>query len=140
MKRILMMTAFAGIVLFGCTLNGAGTDPSNMNISIRENDGGSAASPRAVVEQFSIGSPRQDVFYTLGIPDRIFYGTIIYTPGVDYDADAYHIYDDVGLSFCILGDTVAEITLLSDDWIASNGLVVGMSRDEMIAILGEDFG
>lgn len=132
------------ILAVGCgQMAGIGSG-TNYNLSVSENESralsaSSANGPatRAVIEEFSIGVAREDVFDTLGTPDWIFYGDQRFDTSV-LDADAYHVYSDVGLSFRIFGDSVREITLLSDAWVASNGLVVGMSRDHMLEILGPE--
>jgi hypothetical protein len=134
-KKGILAAGSVVLVVAGC---GNSTDPKandNYNLKIRGNKCGKANDicNRSVVEYFSIGSSRQDVFDTLGNPDAIFYGTTTCQPGVDNDKDAYFVYTSVGLSFRIFGSTVREITLLSSDWIASNGLIVGMSRSDMSA-------
>ena len=146
MKKLLIATVALGLALLGCEIpdnydQSDGLAPSNMNLRVYGSSDASAsarAADRGVTTEFYVGLQRQDVFDTLGDPDYIFYGNdLTYTPGVDYDADAYHVYHAVGLSFRIFGDTVREITLLNDDWIASNGLIVGMTMNEMLEILGD---
>ncbi len=88
--------------------------------------------------EFMIGTTRQYVFDTLGEPDTIFYGTTYWSTDTT-DADAYHFYGTVGLSFRIFGNEVKDITLVNDDWILSNGLVVGLSLSQALAILGDEY-
>lgn len=151
LKSSLIILMFVLVLaLVGCgPPTGYSPNPNpNLNLTVRENietvpslATSAAADSRAITAEFYVGLPRQDVFDTLGDPDSIFYGNgpPYFTPGVDYDADAYHVYRVFGLSFRIFGDSVREITLLNDDWIASNGLVVGMSRLEMLEVLGDGY-
>ena len=83
----------------------------------------------------TVGMSRSDVFVNLGKPDAIFMGSTTW-PVSTTDADAYHVYSTVGLSFRIIGDTVQEITLLNTQWTCSLGLSVGMHIDEAISLLG----
>ena len=94
-------------------------DSSNLNLEVYKTgsragliDKSVIAGTRSIVSSFAIGSSRQSVFDTLGDPDAIFYGNTSYTPGEDYEADAYYVYNDIGLSFRIFGDSVKKITLL----------------------------
>ncbi len=91
------------------------------------------------VIEFHVGTERLFVFDNLGNPDFIFYGNDQTWPVTTRDADAYHVYSDIGLSFRIFGDEVKEITLLNDDWIGSNGLMVGLTITEALSILGNDY-
>lgn len=141
-KSYLLILVSVVVAIAGCG-TGGGFDPSsNYNLEVRENLPPSVMASihdsRALADEFHIGTPREDVFETLGEPNAIFYGDVTY-PIDTLDADAYHLYSSVGLSFRIFGPEVAEITLLNDDWIASNGLVVGMTREQMLAILGDDY-
>lgn len=83
-----------------------------------------------------VGESRDTILSELGTPDAIFYGSESF-PVTATDADAYHVYRKIGLSFRIFGDTVREITLLNEDWMAPNGLMVGMSLEEMLGMLGD---
>jgi outer membrane protein assembly factor BamE (lipoprotein component of BamABCDE complex) len=142
MKAMIALVAVTALLVIGCG-QPTGYSATNYNLAVYENNTTASVAPladglssRAVVTEFSVGSARTDVFDTLGDPDWIFYGNDqSWDPSVR-DADAYHVYSDIGLSFRIFGDTVREITLLSDAWIASNGLIVGMSREQMFEILG----
>ncbi len=102
-------------------------DPSNQN----------GATPAYLV--FDIGSTRQELFDTLGNPDLVFYGSTQYVPGVDINADAYHVYRNIGLSFWIVGNYIKEITLLNSNWKISDGLAVGMTKTQMVDILGTEY-
>jgi len=122
-------------------------EESNFNLMVYEATNAASSVPAKRVQAtdrndssyFTIWSAREDVFRLLGDPDVIFYGDTTYTPGSDYTADAYHVYMEVGLSFLIIADKVTEITLLNDNWMASNGLIVGMTVSQMTDILGNDY-
>ncbi len=85
-----------------------------------------------------IGMSRQQVFDALGDADSVFYGSTTCTPGIDNGADALFVYDDVHLSFRMSGPSVLEITILSGGTEGGfdNGLRVGLTRAEALAILG----
>jgi hypothetical protein len=92
-------------------------------------------------QPYYVGMSRQQVFEALGDADTIFYGTTRYTPGLDNDVDAYFVYIDVQLSFRIIGSSVEEISILGagTDWVFDNGLRVGLTRAEALAILGTGY-
>ena len=132
-------------LIFSCD-NGIGSANENYNLEVYETgsrsllDENNRSISRSVVDYFKIGSLRMDVLDTLNNPDTIFYGPTNYTPVADHlNEDAYFIYNAIGLSFRIFGTSVREITLLNSDWMASNGLIVGMNRNQMLEILGNNY-
>jgi len=86
----------------------------------------------------TVGIDRGTVFDLMGQPDIVFYGDQRYRVTAT-DADAYHVYRDKGLSFLIFGEVVTGITLLGDEWICSNRLTGGLTLDEAVEILGDEY-
>jgi len=133
-KALFGTAAVLLVLLAGCS--GTSGDTSNRNLIVTRY---SDARAEALPEEFYIGMPRTDVFELISEdPSMVFYGDVYYEVS-EREADAYYFYGDLGLSFQILGDEVNEITLVNEDWIASNGLMVGITKDMALEILGDGY-
>jgi len=131
----LAIPAIILLLAMGCSETGPDSTVNNTDLTIQSVTYGKVITDST---EFMVGTARQYVFDTLGDPDVIFYGNDTW-PASTRDADAYHMYNAIGLSFRIFGDEVKEITLLNGNWIGSNGLMVGLSIEQALIILGDNF-
>jgi beta-lactamase regulating signal transducer with metallopeptidase domain len=92
------------------------------------------ALPPGIAELFSLS--KDQILEKFGPPTHIFYGGQTYT--LENLPETYYLrYAD--LSFCVNEGTVVEITLLSPNYVFSNGLRVGDPEDKAKQAFGPDF-
>ena len=135
-KAVFVVVVLAVLSLASCDM---GLDTSNFNLLVTDS---SASSSRAsmIPEEYYVGMPREDVFSLLGSPTYIWDGgnQQAITDLSNHTADAYYHFG-INLTFLIMGSEVVELTIESDQWVCSNGLICGMSPNEFEAIMGSDY-
>lgn len=110
------------------------TEPPNSESSFTIHDDDLIV-PKERVGNFYLKMMREEILPNLGNPDAIFYGSRRYTVEDD-PHEAYYIFRSVGISFQFRGRDLVGMTVLDSRYSTTEGLKVGMTKDEVTGIMG----